>query len=139
MRRQRKEGEAERRASFTAPDKPLSVQQGTHWRAYKQGDKRCLQRLKGRKRAQLAQEGGLPVPPAHCPLAAPRSTEPGFLLGWEAELGVLLTSPFPSSRLLPQPDAQGGGPASPRALLRARCTLFRQSLITARAGSVSLS
>ena len=91
------------------PDKPLSVQQGTHWRAYKQGDKRCLQRLKGRKRAQLALEGGMPVPPG--------STEPGFLLGWEAELGALLACPFPSSCLLSQPDTQEGGPASPRALL----------------------
>ena len=37
---------AERSASFDAPHKPLSVPQGTHWWAYKQGDKRCLQRLK---------------------------------------------------------------------------------------------
>lgn len=39
-------GGAGRRASFDAPHKPLSVQQGMHWWAYKQGDKRCLQRLK---------------------------------------------------------------------------------------------
>lgn len=37
---------AERSASFDAPHKPLSVPQGTHWWAYKQGDKHCLQRLK---------------------------------------------------------------------------------------------
>lgn len=36
---------AERRAPFDAPHKPLSVQQGTHSWADKQGDKRCLQRL----------------------------------------------------------------------------------------------
>lgn len=39
---------------------PSLCGRGTHWWAYKEGDKHCLQSLKP---AQLAQEGGLPVLP----------------------------------------------------------------------------
>lgn len=38
------------------PNKAPSVKQGTHWWAYKEGDKCCLQRLRGHKLPQLAQE-----------------------------------------------------------------------------------
>lgn len=63
-RRQRKEEEVlERRALFNAPNKAPSVKQGTHWWAYKKGDKCCLQRLRGHKLAQLAQE----LAPARAP------------------------------------------------------------------------
>lgn len=57
-RKQRKEEEEvlERRALFNAPNKAPSVKQGTHWWAYKEGDKCCLQRLRGHKLPQLAQE-----------------------------------------------------------------------------------
>ena len=45
-RRQGGGGGGREKRPFDAPHKPLSVPQGTHWWAYKQGDKRCLQRLK---------------------------------------------------------------------------------------------
>lgn len=75
----------ERRVLFNAPNKAPSVKQGTHWWAYKKGDKCCLQRLRGRKLGQLAQK----LAPARAPrLTVPcwghqGSVQPGFLLGWE--------------------------------------------------------
>lgn len=66
----------ERRALFNAPNKAPSVKQGTHWWPYKKGDKCCLQRLRGHKLAQPAQElAPARAPLAHCPLLGPpRST-----------------------------------------------------------------
>lgn len=121
-RRQRKEEDVlERRALFNALNKAPSVKQGTHWWAYKKGDKCCLQRLRGRKLGQLAQK----LAPARAPwLTVPcwghqGSMQPGFLLGWETGRRVGQAELGAPPGLLPI-QTLGRGTHVPVALLKCR-------------------
>lgn len=101
-------GSAGRRASFDAPHKPLSVQQGMHWWAYKQGDKRCLQRLRApNPLSWLAREPFQHSSPMGRPLHRAGRRAPGSV------------SPHPCPSSQPGPPGADIGPS-------ALCILFHR-------------